>query len=145
MKRDAPTMNDSSPWISPASAKSGEAAEAGFQTIPDALLKNQAKLGLSSTDMVALLNVAMDSRHQRPFPRSTTIAGRMGVVVRTVQRALATLRRRGLLAKAREASPGGRRREVCDLSGLVERLAELAEDDPSQAAQTKRREARHAR
>jgi DNA replication protein DnaD len=139
-------MNDSSPSISPASVKWGAAAKAGFQIIPDALLTSQSKLGLTPTDMIALLNVAMDSRHQRPFPRSMTIAGRMGVVVRTVQRALATLRRLGLLAKAPEASPGGRRRrEVWDLSGLVKRLAEIAEDDPSQAAQTKRREAHHAR
>ncbi len=37
-------MNDSSSPISPAAAKWGEAAKAGFQTIPDVLLKNQAKL-----------------------------------------------------------------------------------------------------
>jgi hypothetical protein len=121
-------------------SKWGEAARAGFQTIPDLLLTSQSKLALSSTDMITLLNVAMDWRRpdQRPFPRSITIARRMGVVVRTVQRALATLRRLGLLARASETSTNGDQREIWDLSGLVKRLLELARDDPSQAPRTQR-------
>lgn len=123
-------MNDSLTSVSPDVAKWGEVAKRGFQIIPDLLLTSQSKLGLTSTELVVLMNLTMDWRHpgERPFPRSTTIAGRMGVVVRTVQRALATLRRLGLLAKARETSDGNER-EAWDLSGLVERLAMLAEDD----------------
>lgn len=125
-------MNDGSP------SKWGELAKAGFQTIPDALLQNQLKLGVTSTDMIVLMNLTMDWKYPttRPFPRSTTIAGRMGVVVRTVQRALATLRRLGLLAKVKETSPDGNEREAWDLSGLVEHLAKLAEDHPSCAPRT---------
>lgn len=138
-------MNDGSPSISSDIAKWGRAAEAGFQTIPDVLLKNQSKLGLSSTDMLVLMNLTMDWRpDQPPFPRSTTIAGRMGCVVRTVQRSLATLKKIGLLVKAKETLADGVHRQVYDLSGLVKRLAELAKDDPFQVVQTKRREGRHA-
>ena len=39
--------------------KYGEASVAGFQPVPDLLLKNQKKLGLSVTDLVVLLNVLM--------------------------------------------------------------------------------------
>jgi hypothetical protein len=124
-------------------SKWGEAA--GFQTIPDILLTSQQKLGLTSTDLVALLNVAMDWRlGQLPFPTSTTIAGRMGVVVRTVQRSLATFKKLGLLVKVKETSAEGVDRQVYDLSGLVKRLVELAKDDPFQVVQIKRREGRHA-
>jgi DNA replication protein DnaD len=134
------TMNDDLP------SKWGQAAEAGFQIIPDILLTSQSKLGLTSTDMLVLLNLTMDWQHpdQRQFARSKTIADRLGCVIRTVQRALATLRRLGLLAKVKETSPDGKGREVCDLSGLVKRLVELAGDDPSHSVRTKRREARHA-
>jgi hypothetical protein len=63
---------------------------AEFQIVPDLLLKNQKTLGLNATEMVVLLNVLMHwwHRDQKPFPRSTTIAKRMGITVRTVQRAL---------------------------------------------------------
>lgn len=121
--------------------KWGEAAKAGFQTIPDVLLKQQSRLGLTPTEMIALLNLGWRHPGERLFPRSATIAGRMGVVVRTVQRALATLRRLGLLAKVKETSPEGVDRRVYGLSGLVERLEELTEDDP---VRTERREARRA-
>ncbi len=40
-------------------AKYGEAAVAGFQAVPDLLLRNQAKLNLSPTNLVVLLNVLM--------------------------------------------------------------------------------------
>jgi hypothetical protein len=92
-------MNDSSASISSAFAELGEAAEAGFQTLLNVLLKNQAKLGLSPTDTLVLMNLAMEWCSQRPFPRSATIAARMGVGVRTVQRALTTLRKLGVLTK----------------------------------------------
>jgi DNA replication protein DnaD len=139
-------MNDSSPSTSSVFAKWGEAANAGFQSIPDVLLKNQSKLNLSATDMLVLLNITMHWWYpkQRPFPRSTTIAGRMKVEARTVQRALATLKERGLLVKVRETSRDGVERVVCDLSGLVKRLAMLAKKDENYIARTKQREARHA-
>ncbi len=146
-KKTIQAMNDGSPPVSPVFAKWGEAANAGFQSIPDVLLKNQAKLGLTPTDMLVLMNITMHWWYptQLPFPRSKTIAGRMGVEVRTVQRALATLKKLGLLVKVMEPSAEGVEREVCDLSGLVKRLGGLAKHDPSYLARTKLREARHAR
>jgi len=38
-----------------------DAAEAGFQTLPDILLRKQVELGLSPTDMLVLINITMQT------------------------------------------------------------------------------------
>jgi Iron dependent repressor, N-terminal DNA binding domain len=113
--------------------KWGEAATPGFQLVPDVLLKNQAKLELSHTDMVVLLNVLMHWWYadKRPFPRSTTIAARMDVQPRTVQRSLARLDELGLVKRVIEELPDGEEQQVCDPSGLRQRLIELAKAAPA--------------
>lgn len=123
-------------------AKWGEAAVGGFQAVPDVLLKNQDKLGLSPTELVVLLNITMHWWYptQRPFPRSTTIAKRMGVDTRTIQRALARLQELKLLAKVKEPEGESGEREVCDLNGLVLALSGLAKDDPDYNYRRSRRE-----
>jgi DNA-binding transcriptional ArsR family regulator len=115
-----------------AAEKWGDAAYAGFQQVPDILLKKQAVLGLSPTDVLVLLNVTMHWWYadQRPFPRTTTIADRMGVDRRTVERALKRLSDLGLLTRSRQTLEGTER-IVCDPAGLVARLEELARDDPN--------------
>jgi hypothetical protein len=112
--------------------KWGEAAVGGFQAVPDVLLKNQDKLGLTPTELVVLLNITMHWWYldQRPFPRSTTIAKRMGLEPRTIQRAIARLQDLKLLAKVKEPEADTGEREVCDLSGLVVALSNIAKDDP---------------
>jgi DNA-binding MarR family transcriptional regulator len=107
--------------------KWGEAARGGFQAVPDLLLKNQDELKLNPTELVVLLNVLMHwwYRDQKPFPRPTTIARRMGSTVRTVQRAITKLENEGLLIRRR----GEKRTIVLDPDPLVRRLSELAKTD----------------
>ena len=107
-------------------AKYGEASVAGFQAVPDVLLKNQAALDLTATDLVVLLNVLMHWWYpaQKPFPRSTTISKRMGVSTRTVQRALHQLEDKGLLVRVEEDE-----RTVLDPTPLVNKLSEYALSD----------------
>jgi hypothetical protein len=107
--------------------KWGVAADAGFQMVPDVLLKSQAVLGLSATELVVLLNLMMHWWYpeQKPFPRATTIAERMSIEVRSVQRAMARLRELGLIKREKIATEAGER-TVIDLGGLVARLGELA-------------------
>jgi DNA replication protein DnaD len=114
-----------------AEAKWGPAGIAGLQIVPDLLLKHQTSLELTATEMLVLLNVTMHWWYpsQRPFPRSSIIARRMGVQTRTVQRAMERLRELGLVTKVKETINKDQEREVCDLSGLVSKLAELAETD----------------
>ena len=123
--------NDKNPAMR-AKDKWGEAAAAGFQLVPDILLKNQAALELTPTDMLVLLNVLMHWWYEDhlPFPRSTTIAARMNVQPRTVQRSLARLGQLGLMKKIIEHLPNGEERQVCDPSGLKERLIKIARGNP---------------
>ena len=112
-------------------AKWGEAANAGFQLVPDVLLKNQSQLGLTATELVVLLNLTMHWWYpmQRPFPRSTTIANRIGVDVRTVQRAITRLSDLGLIERVKVPIKDRSSSTVIDLTGLVRRLVPLALND----------------
>ena len=116
----------------PPSAKWGEVANAGFQILPDALLKYQTELGLDATDMLVLINITMHwwYEDQRPFPRTTTIAKRMGVSVRTVQRSASKLQKLKLIERKKEDSPSGDgERTVYDLTGLIRSLEPHAKND----------------
>jgi len=119
-----------------------EAALGGFQVLPDILFKKQVDLDLTATDMMVLINVTMHwwYKDQRPFPRTTTVAKRMGVDPRTVQRSLQKLVDRGLVARVDEVKDG-ETRQVIDLQGLVDRLSELVLDDPDYLARQERRHA----
>ena len=103
-------------------------------------------MGLTPTDMIVLLNVLMHWWYadQRPFPRISTIAARMGVDVRTVQRSLKKMTELGLLATEREAQASGGTRSVFSLGGLVSRLEHLVRGDPDYVVRRARRGARPA-
>lgn len=114
----------------PVSAKYGEASRGGFQAVPDILLKKQDALGLSATELVVLLNILMHWWYpaQKPFPRSSTIAQRMGISPRTVQRAIQRIEDDlGLLSKIQ----GAEGETFLDPLPLVKKLEELVKDDPS--------------
>lgn len=124
--------------------KWGLAAKAGFQAIPDVLLKNQAALELDNTDLVVLINLTMHWWYEDtlPFPRTATIAKRMGCGVRTVQRSFSKMQKLGLVEKKKGTkvfhvkSAGTDSEEIIDFeasyydpSGLVDKLQELAKKD----------------
>jgi Helix-turn-helix domain len=85
--------------------KWGDALNAGFQLVPDVLLKHQSRLGLSPVDLAVLLNVLMHwwFAEQLPFPETFLIARRMGVGQRTVQRSLQRLEQLGLIERVKGA------------------------------------------
>lgn len=118
------------------------AADAGFQTLPDILLRKQVELGLSPTDMLVLINVTMHwwYKDQLPFPRSTTIADRMGVDARTVQRSIRKMQDLGLIERENETLEDGTTRSVLNLSTLVKRLSGFARRDPNYVARMHRKE-----
>lgn len=90
------------------SARWGRIADPGYQAVPDVLLFSQAELGLTSAELNVLLNIA--AHWWRPgdvvFPRPTTIANRMGVGERAVQRAISALITKGVIAKGRTENGG---------------------------------------
>ena len=104
----------------------GKAGEAGWSPIPDVLLFNQNKLSLGSDELVVLLNLMAHYyvKNEMPFIRPTTIAKRMGVSQRTVQRVIKSLRRKGVILKGKHKTNG---HITHDLSPIIERLQPFAE------------------
>lgn len=100
-------------------------ADAGYQAVPDVLLYSQKDLGISSEELNVLLNLL--AHWWRPessvFPRPTTIAARMGVSVRTVQRVVSSLEKKGIVRKSRTRDG----RTYYDVSPLKELLTPYAE------------------
>lgn len=110
--------------------KWGDAIDAGFQLLPDMLIKHQRTLGLKANDLVVVINLTMlwwyaDSP---PFPTTVTIGRRMGASPRTVQRSLQRIEKLGLIKKIKK--PRGER-SIFDLTPLASRLAEIAKGDPA--------------
>lgn len=73
----------------------------GFVAVPMALLRLQSKYELNPTDMLVLINLLAHwwDPSKPVFPRSSTIAKRMGVDLRTIQRATRKMERAGLIEK----------------------------------------------
>lgn len=89
---------------SPIRAKWKTALDAGFVVVPSVLLRRQGQLGISDGELVVLQHLMMAWWEQRslPFTRPHVIAARSGGNVRTVQRHLSALEKRGVLIRRRE-------------------------------------------
>lgn len=113
--------------------KWGDAAVPGWQALPDVLLKQQTVLELSATDMLVAINLLSYWWYadNMPFPRVRTIADRMGVTARTVQRSMQKLIDKGYFERKTEVDADGKEREVLDPSGLAKELQRLARKDTS--------------
>ena len=101
-------------------AKWGESADTGFAAVPNALIWGQSKLGVSANEMLVILNLISHwwSPNALPYPRTNTIAKRTGLTNRTVQRALSSLSKKGLIARV-ESMEGPK---VYDFTGLRTKL-----------------------
>lgn len=63
----------------------------GYTAVPDVLIRSQSQLKLSASEMVVVLNLLLhwwQGDGEWPYPRISTIASRMGVTQRTVERAI---------------------------------------------------------
>ncbi len=123
--------NNKTPPASEPEAKWGDAIKAGYQVLTDALMKGQHLLKLSTTDIVVIanLNQAWWFNDRLPYLRPQTIAKRMGVSERSVQRSLSRLRQKGYLRQVHERQEDGTMRYYHDLSGLRLQLEQLARRD----------------
>lgn len=96
----------------------------GFVAVPMSLLRLQTKLKLTPTDMVVLVNLLGHwwDPSRAVFPRSTTIAARMGVAKRTVQRSTQKMIRAGLIERDTMRTSSGLRRTF-QFNALAKQLA----------------------
>ena len=88
-------------------------------------------LKLSAMDVVVIanLNQAWWFEDSLPYLQPYTIAKRMGVSERSVQRSLSRLRKKGYLQQVRERQDDGTVRYYHDLAGLRRELEQLARRD----------------
>jgi predicted transcriptional regulator len=122
--------------------KWGDAVLAGFTQVPDMLFRQQGTLGITPTELVVLLNIctAWWKAEKLPFPSSAAIARRMNVQPRTVQAAVGSLERKGLLVRSRISGLGGVRHKY-DLAPLRSRLEREALRDRRVIAVKEKRDA----
>ncbi len=120
---DDPPKDPAAPYAGRVRARFGEAVDPGFFAVPVVLTLHQVELGLSSEEVNVLLNLLTHwyDPERMPFPSARTIAKRMGVSERTVQRLLLRMCRKELISKTKTLGYRG-----YDLRPLVDKLVPFA-------------------
>jgi predicted transcriptional regulator len=100
---------------------------AGWTIIPNSLLENQARLGLSCIDMMVLINLITHwwEKDNAPRPAKKRLANILGVSTKTIQRSMVNLEQCGALKRLeryRDGGDGGRTTNNYDLNPLVDVL-----------------------
>jgi DNA-binding transcriptional ArsR family regulator len=110
------------------SVKWGKALDSGFVLIPTTLIRYQHELGLGNGELVVLLNLLMSwwGIDDLPHIQTSTIAARMNVSRRTVQRHIDTLEKRGFIKRIWGSKRGINERAgaTYDLKGTVKILSD---------------------
>jgi hypothetical protein len=104
---------------------------AGWTALPNVIFEYQRDLGLTPLDINILLHIVSHwwDPNAKPFPSKVTIAERIGVDPRTVQRRIAAMERRGLIRREqRRTSRTGSKTNVYHLDGLIGRAIPLAQE-----------------
>ena len=107
----------------------GRVADHGYTMVPTMFFALQAELGLTSPQALVLLHLLDHWWHSSsglPWPAKKTLANRMSVTERQIQRILTGLENEGLISRqARFYSSGGQKSNAYDLGGLIKRLKKL--------------------
>lgn len=103
-------------------------ADRGFVMVPAILLRAQRRLGLSCTQLAVVLQLIdwWTDADTQPWSAKATLAQRIGISERQLQRQVAELEAAGLVKRIEKVTNRGKRPNTYDLSGLVEKLNELA-------------------
>lgn len=102
---------------------------AGWTAIPNVLFEYSQELGLKSHHIVIILHLAgyWWRKGNDPFPSKATLARKIGVDSRTVQRAIAELERKGYIERnKRFASSGGNLSNSYSFDGLIKKARTYA-------------------
>lgn len=115
--------------------------DVGFTVIPSVLLRSQARLKIKCNELAVLVHLIEHwwKPGSMPWPSKKTIAERLGISDKTVQRAMVKLEREKLiLRKSRFLKTSkGRTSNEYDLSPLVTRLKEIAAETAKADAEAK--------
>ncbi|WP_460421564.1 helix-turn-helix domain-containing protein [Pseudomonas sp. ZL2] len=94
----------------------------GWTAIPNVLFEYSQELGLKTLDMVIILHLAgyWWRKGNDPFPSKATLARKIGVEPRTVQRAIAELESKGYIERTKRfATSGGNLSNSYSFDGLI--------------------------
>lgn len=120
-----------------------ETMEAGFTVIPSILLRCQARLRFGAMELAVLVHLLEHwwNPEDMPWPSKKTIADRLDVSPRTVQRAVVKLEEVNLVVRKERYSrqTRGRTSNEYDLSPLVARLKEIAAEVNAEKEETRTR------
>lgn len=100
----------------------------GYSTIPSLVFRAQARLGLSPVQLALLLHLVdyWWKRAQMPFPSKATLAERMNLSPRQIQRHLTDLEDGSFIQRVeRFAGHKGQQSNEYNLNGLVRKLQKL--------------------
>jgi predicted transcriptional regulator len=113
--------------------KWGEALSAGFQVVPNILIRDQNRLGLDALDVVILLNLTAHwwEQDNKPFISPALIGKRMNVTTRTVERHLRKLEDRQFIGRDPRGPKSGdgpyiRRYDLMPLAGVLKEASQNA-------------------
>ncbi len=102
----------------------------GWTALPISLLTHQRKLGLNPVGLNVLLHLLSQwwQREKLPYPSQASIAEKVGVSTRTVQREIVLMKKNGLLKITRTSIHDEKflGRNLYDLSPLVAKLQKLS-------------------
>jgi len=100
----------------------------GFCIIPALLFRAQRRLGLSATQLAVILQLSEFWWHdgRLPWPKKETIAERLNLSEKQVQRHVRALEKCGYVKRIKRVTRHGQTSNAYDLSGLVTKLQELA-------------------
>lgn len=99
--------------------------------LPSILLRAQARLLLNSTQMIVLLQLIEHwwTAESKVFPSMQTIADRIDMTPKTVQRTIDALVEKGLITKKQRRLPGrGKASNEYTFNGLVQKLKAIEPD-----------------
>ncbi|MER9458178.1 helix-turn-helix domain-containing protein [Mesorhizobium sp. M0478] len=122
-----------------------EVAERGFAQIPNYLLLLNRFLDVESrltpVELLVLIQLvgAWWQKENKPFPSMATLAVRIGVSERQVQRAVARLLKEGLIARVKRRQKGIIASNAYDLSPLADFLGKVAKAFPNEFPRNVRR------
>ncbi|QPZ92319.1 helix-turn-helix domain-containing protein [Thioclava electrotropha] len=118
-----------------------ETMEANYTVLPSALLRGQARLGINATELAVLVHLIDHwwKADEMPWPSKRTLADRLRVGEKTIQRAIAHLEEEGLIKRTPRFSKktGARTSNEYDLKPLVERLKPIAQDQVQAAKEAR--------
>lgn len=112
----------------------------GFCVVPSIFIEGQHKLGLNSQQTTVLMHLISYwwEKDKKPHPAMQTIADRMGISKRQLQRYMTDLEDSGLIKRIyRKNDNKGKLSNEFDLSGLVTKLQSIAPDFKEAREQSK--------